>query len=111
MLEKRKVRDSKWRSVVMREKTILAGLPPHPNVITLYQTFQDDERLFMLMEIAFGGELYKLLKRERRCVKVRFVDESCFLERAQEPHAHVTAKHTCRLPGSSKPLQHSTLDA
>ena len=65
-LEKRQVQKQNWRTVVMREKEILAGLPPHPNVIALYQTFQDEHHLFMLMEIAVGGELYKLLSKEGR---------------------------------------------
>eukprot|EP00966_Prymnesium_polylepis_P152308 3517838-Prymnesium_polylepis.2 len=65
-LEKKQIQRQNWRMVVMREKDILAGLPPHPNVIALYQTFQDEHHLFMLMELAVGGELYKLLSKERR---------------------------------------------
>ena len=36
----------------MREKDILSSLPSHPNVIALYQAFQDEKLLFMLMELA-----------------------------------------------------------
>ncbi|KAL1518772.1 hypothetical protein AB1Y20_003056 [Prymnesium parvum] len=65
-LEKKRMNNAKWRSAVKREKSILSGLPPHPNVIALYQTFQDDHHLFMLMEIAVGGELFKRLCKEMR---------------------------------------------
>ena len=65
-LDKRQVMKQNWRSVVMREKEVLASLPIHPCVIALYQTFQDENNLFMLMELAVGGELYKLLSQEER---------------------------------------------
>ena len=52
VLDKKTVQKHNWRTVVVREKNILASLPPHPNVIALYQTFQDDKALFMLMELA-----------------------------------------------------------
>lgn len=65
-LEKRQVETDKWRAVVLREKCLLAGLAPHRNIIALYQTFQDEKHLYLLMELAEGGELYKILYKARR---------------------------------------------
>ncbi|KAL2904054.1 Serine/threonine-protein kinase Aurora-3 [Bienertia sinuspersici] len=35
----------------------------HPNVLRLYGWFHDDEKIFLILEYAFGGELYKELRR------------------------------------------------
>lgn len=35
----------------------------HPNVLRLYGWFHDDDRIFLILEYAFGGELYKKLRR------------------------------------------------
>lgn len=36
----------------------------HPNILRLYGWFHDDERIFLILEYAFGGELYKELKKK-----------------------------------------------
>lgn len=33
----------------------------HPNILRLYGWFHDAERIFLILEYAFGGELYKEL--------------------------------------------------
>lgn len=35
----------------------------HPNVLRLYGWFHDDDRIFLILEYAFKGELYKELRR------------------------------------------------
>jgi len=46
---------------VIREKEILAVVD-HPFVIRLYQTFKDAHRLYMLLELVQGGELFSRLQ-------------------------------------------------
>ena len=50
-----------WQAVIMREKDVLASIPPHAHIVTLLNTFQDASTLYMLMDLAPGGELYQLL--------------------------------------------------
>ena len=65
-LDKQMVKKQNWTSVVVREKEILAHLSPHPNVITMHNSFQSPTQLFMLMELATGGELFQLLEKCER---------------------------------------------
>ncbi|XP_044503769.1 serine/threonine-protein kinase Aurora-3-like isoform X1 [Mangifera indica] len=45
-----------------REMEIQTGLV-HPNILRLYGWFHDDERIFMILEYAHGGELYRELRK------------------------------------------------
>lgn len=44
-----------------REMEIQTSLR-HPNILRLYGWFHDDERIFLILEYAHGGELYGLLR-------------------------------------------------
>jgi serine/threonine protein kinase len=46
-----------------REVEIQANLR-HPNILRMYGHFADDERIYLILEIAPGGEVYKNLKRQ-----------------------------------------------
>lgn len=50
---------------VKAEKVILSMIE-HPFLVNLLTTFQDDKRLFMLMEFVNGGELFSHLRKEGR---------------------------------------------
>jgi len=50
---------------VKQERAVLS-LVEHPFVVNLLTTFQDDKRLFMLMEFINGGELFSYLRKEGR---------------------------------------------
>ena len=65
-LEKRTVMRQNWTYVVVREKELLQSLEPHPFVITIHNAFQSPTHLFMLMELAPGGELFQLLETVER---------------------------------------------
>ena len=65
-LDKAAVQRGRWTAVVMREKEILASLAPHPCVVALHNTYQDEKHLFMLMELVAGGELYQLMLKQGR---------------------------------------------
>uniref|UniRef100_A0A7E4VYG5 Aurora kinase n=1 Tax=Panagrellus redivivus TaxID=6233 RepID=A0A7E4VYG5_PANRE len=38
----------------------------HPNILRLYNYFCDDKKVYLLLEYALGGELYKMLQQKRR---------------------------------------------
>mmetsp|Transcript_74390 Transcript_74390/g.230732 ORF Transcript_74390/g.230732 Transcript_74390/m.230732 type:complete len:355 (-) Transcript_74390:40-1104(-) len=50
---------------VRAEKQILAMIE-HPFIVNLLTTFQDDRRVFMLIEFVNGGELFSFLRKEGR---------------------------------------------
>jgi aurora kinase len=50
---------------VRREIEIQSNLR-HPNVLMMYGHFHDSKRIFLILEFAGKGELYKHLQRERR---------------------------------------------
>jgi len=37
----------------------------HPNVLRLYGFFHDEQRIFLLLEYAPGGELYRRMQKEK----------------------------------------------
>jgi aurora kinase len=45
-----------------REMDIQTSLS-HPNILRLYGWFHDDQRVFMILEYAHGGELFKELRK------------------------------------------------
>ena len=45
-----------------REMEIQTSLR-HPNILRLYGWFHDDERIFLILEYAHHGELYRLLRK------------------------------------------------
>ncbi|OQO10856.1 hypothetical protein B0A48_04157 [Cryoendolithus antarcticus] len=47
------------------ERVILESVNRHPFVVKLYYAFQDQERLYLILEYAQGGELFHHLKLER----------------------------------------------
>ncbi|ETW00626.1 AGC/PKG protein kinase, variant [Aphanomyces invadans] len=46
---------------IMRERAILHDLKCHPFIVQLHATYQDQNYLYMLMELVQGGELFGLL--------------------------------------------------
>ena len=61
VLNKACIRQLKAQKQVIREIKIHSFLH-HPNIIKLYGVFHDDENVYMIMEYAPNGELYKELK-------------------------------------------------
>jgi serine/threonine protein kinase len=53
-----------------REIEIQAHLR-HPNILALYQWFHDDSKIFLVLEYAAKGELYKELTKQGRFDEVR----------------------------------------
>eukprot|EP00386_Alphamonas_edax_P005983 GDKI01019517.1.p1 GENE.GDKI01019517.1~~GDKI01019517.1.p1 ORF type:complete len:348 (-),score=85.49 GDKI01019517.1:110-1153(-) len=65
ILKKSEVIRLKQVEHVKAEKAILSAIE-HPYIVNLITTFQDEKRLFMLMEYVNGGELFSYLRREGR---------------------------------------------
>lgn len=55
---------SKTVERTMNEKTIL-GQVNHPSIVKLFYAFQDDSKLYLILEYLDGGELFQHLKLEK----------------------------------------------
>ncbi|KAJ5470025.1 hypothetical protein N7530_007382 [Penicillium desertorum] len=65
VLHKDEIRQGKVEKQVAREIEIQSNLR-HPNVLQLYGHFHDRKRIFLILEYAGKGELYKHLQRQDR---------------------------------------------
>jgi len=65
MLAKREIIGHHQVEGVIREKNIMSSID-HPFVVNLVNTFQDDEHLYMLIELVQGGELFSVIHTEVR---------------------------------------------
>lgn len=65
VLHKSEIAQGKVEKQVRREIEIQSNLA-HPNVLRLYGHFHDSKRIFLILEFAGKGELYKHLRREQR---------------------------------------------
>mmetsp|Transcript_48583 Transcript_48583/g.126060 ORF Transcript_48583/g.126060 Transcript_48583/m.126060 type:complete len:338 (-) Transcript_48583:544-1557(-) len=65
ILKKAEVIRLKQVEHIMSEKAILASIK-HPFVVRLFQTFQDQKNLYMLLEYVIGGELFSHLRKAGR---------------------------------------------
>ncbi|AEY98061.1 FAFR377Cp [Eremothecium gossypii FDAG1] len=58
--------ENKVKYVTIEKNTLnLLGQANHPGIIKLYYTFHDQENLYFVMDLAPGGELLQLLRRQR----------------------------------------------
>ncbi|KAH8588958.1 kinase-like domain-containing protein [Bisporella sp. PMI_857] len=65
VLHKNEIQQGKVEKQVRREIEIQSNLR-HPNILKLYGHFHDSKRVFLILEFASKGELYKHLRRENR---------------------------------------------
>jgi aurora kinase, other len=65
VLHKNEIKQNGVEKQVQREVEIQCNLR-HPNILQLYGHFHDSKRIFLILEFASKGELYKHLRRERR---------------------------------------------
>ena len=65
VLHKSELQQGKVEKQTRREIEIQANLA-HPNILRLYGHFHDTKRIFLILEFAGKGELYKHLRRENR---------------------------------------------
>ncbi|KAG9128855.1 hypothetical protein Leryth_009606 [Lithospermum erythrorhizon] len=57
-ISKKKLRTAVDIDDVRREVKIMKHLPKHPNIVTLKDTYEDDEAVHIVMELCEGGELF-----------------------------------------------------
>ncbi|KAK3209537.1 hypothetical protein GRF29_69g2166858 [Pseudopithomyces chartarum] len=65
VLHKSELQQGKVEKQVRREIEIQSHLA-HPNILRLYGHFHDAKRIFLILEFAAQGELYKHLRKEQR---------------------------------------------
>ncbi|KAH8175832.1 protein kinase domain-containing protein [Sarocladium implicatum] len=65
VLHKNELQHNNVEKQVRREIEIQSNLR-HPNILQLYGHFHDSKRVFLILEFAAKGELYKHLRRENR---------------------------------------------
>ncbi len=65
VLHKSELQTGKVEKLVRREIEIQSNLA-HPNILRLFGYFHDSKRIFLIVEFAAQGELYKHLRREHR---------------------------------------------
>ena len=65
VLHKSELQQGKVEKQVRREIEIQSNLA-HPNVLRLYGHFHDSKRIFLILEFAGKGELYKHLRKEQK---------------------------------------------
>ena len=53
---------------IMMERDILTSIT-HPFLIKIYASFQDDKKLFLVLEYCPGGELFGLLSKRKRLLE------------------------------------------
>lgn len=63
VLDKRHIIKEKKVKYVSIEKDTLNRLTDHPGIVRLYYTFQDEQSLYFVLDLATGGELLGVLKR------------------------------------------------
>ncbi|KAF1363112.1 kinase-like protein [Lizonia empirigonia] len=65
VLHKSEIQQGRVEKQVRREIEIQSRLA-HPNILRMFGHFHDTERIFLILEYAGQGELYKHLRREQR---------------------------------------------
>lgn len=63
-MEKKSIKNEEMAKRVRNEVALHTKLR-HPNILSLYHFFEDDERVYLVMELCSGGEIYNLLRRRR----------------------------------------------
>ena len=103
IMEKRQIKKEKKVRFVLMEKAVLARLS-HPRVVKLHFTFQDEQHLYLAMQLCSGGELLGVIISHRtarqaagesdvclplklaRFYMVELVDALCYLHGAGIVH-------------------------
>ena len=73
ILKKKHIERRKQEEHVLTERNVLVGIN-HPFIINLYYSFQNERKLFFVLEYCPGGELFNLLQKRKQ-----FTEEQYFL--------------------------------
>ena len=88
-LYKSEIVQSKVEKQIRREIEIQQNLR-HPNVLRLYGYFHDDKRIFLMLEFAGKGELYKQLSKYQRFSERR---SSRYIDQMADALIYLHGKH------------------
>lgn len=91
MLQKAQVVALKQQANILAERAILWRVD-HPFVIKLFDTYRDRDRLYMLLELVQGGELFSRLQNGASPGRISASDArfyaACVLDALDYLHAH-----------------------
>lgn len=65
MLKKKHIQKTKQEANIMTERNVLARVE-HPFIVRLHWSFQNDQKLFFVLDYCPGGELFGLLEKKSR---------------------------------------------
>jgi serum/glucocorticoid-regulated kinase 2 len=66
VLKKQNIEKKRQENHVKTERNILVGIDDNPYIVKLYYTFQNDKKLYFVLEYCPGGELFNLLQKKKR---------------------------------------------
>ncbi|KAL4607023.1 hypothetical protein ACB092_09G145500 [Castanea dentata] len=88
-ISKKKLRTAVDIDDVRREVEIMKHLPKHPNVVTLKDTYEDDDAVHIVMELCEGGELFdRIVARGHYTERAAAVVTKTIVEVVQMCHMH-----------------------
>ncbi|CAH9134961.1 unnamed protein product [Cuscuta epithymum] len=88
-ISKKKLRTRVDIEDVRREVEIMKHLPKHPNIVTLKDTYEDDQAVHLVMELCEGGELFdRIVARGHYTERAAAVVTRTIVEVIQMCHKH-----------------------
>ncbi|XBJ00393.1 calcium-dependent protein kinase 20-like [Triticum dicoccoides] len=88
-ISKKKLRTAVDVEDVRREVEIMRHLPKHPNIVTLRDTYEDDNAVHLVMELCEGGELFdRIVARGHYTERAAAVVTKTIVEVVQMCHKH-----------------------
>lgn len=88
-ISKKKLRTSVDIEDVRREVEIMKHLPKHPNIVTLKDTYEDDDAVHIVMELCEGGELFdRIVARGHYTERAAAAVTKTIVEVVQMCHMH-----------------------
>ncbi|XP_042484114.1 calcium-dependent protein kinase 8-like [Macadamia integrifolia] len=88
-ISKKKLRTAVDIEDVRREVEIMKHLPPHPNIVSLKDTYEDDKAVHLVMELCEGGELFdRIVARGHYTERAAAIVTRTIVEVVQMCHKH-----------------------
>ena len=90
ILKKARIVRLRQKANIMNEKNLLLMID-HPFILRLYNTYKDNDHLYMLLELVQGGELFSRLQSNGGRVGIR--DAQFYAACVLDAFEHLHAKH------------------
>mmetsp|Transcript_88774 Transcript_88774/g.286894 ORF Transcript_88774/g.286894 Transcript_88774/m.286894 type:complete len:570 (+) Transcript_88774:123-1832(+) len=88
-MSKARAKDTRKR---YRQEILIMKMTDHPNIIKLYETFEDKNHLFLVMELCTGGDLFNRLQTQG-CFEER--DAAILMQQILRPLNYMHSKMIC----------------